>query len=645
MRSVSWLEALGVLAATLVLSGCPGEKSDPQPQSAAPRVESTGVVTDGVNLGQQFIVAKGEKGLARETNTDSQGAFALNMSELSAPYLFSNTVSPGADPSLVALTSVNTRIGPTNVTPLTTLLTAQLFGVTPATVYQTFDTTLDRSGISEDAIRIAQADLTAYLQEVVGIQVKSGIGSFIDSSFKTNVGDPMYDTILALNEKIAADGTTLKALGEKVALGAQACLTEKIQVSIGGQQKKFCPIAKSDVPEEADTAILDYKFRDISNALLLVKVRDDTVLSVDFTTAAGVTYSCSGAACAGVSLGAQAADESRPIVFGSLALTGSGGGALLDGTLVGPPPSIELPVLPCTDNRYFVIFSNHSVLGDCIRSNDPFQYGASIGSAGPHGQVGIRFDGQGSDTGAIEIKVDRTTHAPIYVYFSKRNPDTGVLERFLCQLAACNGVTWGEGRPDNSRGFPVELRTITLDNTLLAGVDDNGNPTGASAVVRLSGLGLFDPNSADPPAPQYPTLADCDPAADTVSVLGPTGEFNICLPQNDAANGAFWRVLYDDGAGNIQLNFSNLEGDQVVVDLANGALTDAYVFLNSTFEYFNCTADCAGVGVSGPDVNGEYTVSFANTVLHIVNNNPAGPPIPDNRTLTLTSGDLIMPPP
>ncbi len=133
------------------------------------------------------------------------------------------------------------------------------------------------------------------------MQVKSGITSFTRSSFKTDVGDPMYDSILALNAKMATNGTTLKTVAARIATGAQACLTEKIQISIGGQQKKFCPISKSDVPEEADTSILDYKFIDVANAVLLVKVRENTVLSVDFTTGAGVTYSCVGAACAGVS--------------------------------------------------------------------------------------------------------------------------------------------------------------------------------------------------------------------------------------------------------------------------------------------------------------------------------------------------------
>ncbi len=194
-------------------------------------------------------------------------------------------------------------------------------GTAPINAFQTYNGTLAKDQITDENIRRAQADVTTFLQDALGVQVKSGTASFGDSTYNTSVGDPMYDTILALNAKIAADGTTLKDVADRVALGAQACLTEQIQISIGGQQKKFCPVAKSDVPEEADTSILDYKFRDVANAVLLVKVRDDTVLSVDFTTAANVTYSCVSTACAGASLGPVASDESRPLVFGSLALT------------------------------------------------------------------------------------------------------------------------------------------------------------------------------------------------------------------------------------------------------------------------------------------------------------------------------------
>jgi len=646
MRSVFWLKAIGVLSAALVLTGCPGEKSDPQPQQAAPRTESTGMLTDGVALRVQPIVVKGTTGLTRSTSTASNGTFTVNMSELSGPYLFANSQSPAGNPDLIFLTSVTTRLGATNVTPLTTLLTAQVLGVTPLNAFQTYNTTLAKGQITEANLTAAQADLTTFLQDALGIQVKSGTSSFVTASFNTNVGDPMYDTILALAAKITGDGTTLGAVAERVAIGAQACLTEKIQVSIGGQQKKFCPVSKSNVPEEQDTTILDYKFRDITGAVLLIKVRDNSVLSADFTTAGNVTYSCTGAACGGVSLGAKAAGDSRAIVFGSLALTANGSGALLQGTFIGPPPSIELPILPCTDNRYFAIFSNNSALGDCIQPDDPFQFGATVGNTKGHGRLGISFNGQADDTGRVEIVVDRATFAPSYVYFTRQDPETGETSRYVCRVAECKGVTWGAARPESAGGFALELRTITLDNTMLQGIDANGNPTPESVTLRLSGLGMFIANDPDPPEepePTYPPLTDCDPAADTISVTGPSGEFNLCAPQNDPDNGVFWRIPYDLGDGYFQLFFSNETGDSFGVTTLNGELFDAYVSLSNGLT-FNCTAPgCSGITVSGPDADGQYTLSFSGTVMRLVDFS-GDPPTPNRPTLTLTSGDLVMPP-
>jgi hypothetical protein len=402
------------------------------------------------------------------------------------------------------------------------------------------------------------------------------------------------------------------------------------------------------VPEEADTTILDYEFRDVAGAVLFVKVQNDAILSVDFTTAANATYSCSGTACAGVTLGAKAADDSRPIVFANLALPGSGGNASIQGTLAVPPVSIELPILPCTDNRYFAIFSNNSALGDCIDPDDPFQFGATVGNVKGHNKIGIDFDGQEADTGRIQIVVNRTTLQPIYVYYVIRDPDTSeIVGRYVCRDADCKGLTWGAARPESAGGFKLELRTITLDNTMLGGIDAEGNPTDESVILRVSGLGLFiadDPDPPEEPEPEYPTLADCDPAADTISVTGPTGEFNLCAPQNDVDNGLYWRMPYDLGDGLFQLFFSNEVGDSFGVTTLNGEIFDAYVALSNGLT-FNCQAEkCVGTTVTGPDADGNYTLSFSNTVLRLVDNS-GGPPIPDRPTITLMSGDLVMPPP
>ncbi len=82
------------------------------------------------------------------------------------------------------------RVWYVNVTPLTTLLTAQLFGVDPVNAYTNFGApgnNLVRQ-VGDAAIRQAQADLTLYLQDVLGIQVKSGTTSFVDGTFTPTAG-------------------------------------------------------------------------------------------------------------------------------------------------------------------------------------------------------------------------------------------------------------------------------------------------------------------------------------------------------------------------------------------------------------------------------------------------------------------------
>jgi hypothetical protein len=633
MRSAFWFKSIAVLAGMLVLAGCPGEKSDPQPQEAAPRVESTGIVDDGVSLRKQDIVGKGASGATRRTDTDASGAFVLNMAGLTGPYLFSNTLSTG-NPELIFLLGLQTRVGHTNVTPLTTLLVSQLLGVTPVNAFQTYNTTLPKDRITGENIKTAQADLTAYLQDALGVQVRSGDASFIDSPFEPNVGDPMYDTILALNAKIAADGTSLSAVAERIATGAQACLTEQLQITIDGQTRKFCPVARSDIPEEADTTILDYTFRDIANAMLLVKARGDTVLSVYYTTPANVTYSCSAAACAGVSLGTVAADESRPIVFGSLALTGSGSGALLAGTLTGPPPSIELPVLPCADNRFFLIVSNNSAVGDCVRPEDPFQLGASVGGPQTVGRDSVNVSGQ--SFGSFSIVVDSVSpeHPAVSVYYRDSDPETSESRyRFLCRFAECNGLTWGSAEPVTTSGFPLETRKISLDKTMMVGINDDGTPNGLTATLSYSGVAVFQQNYSF----SYPPLMDCDPTADTVSVGAFNGEFNLCLPA-----AADWRSQFDQGNGFVQIALYDDVFNQVVsISLLNGGLDRLSIQPPGIGETYSCTTDCAGVTVNGPDADGQYVVSFSRTVVH----RDEAFPLPSDRTLTLTSGDIVIPPP
>jgi hypothetical protein len=639
MRAMPDSKVLAVLALTALLAGCPGEKSDPQPQSVTPRTEAAGLVTDGVALRSQSMNVLGSGGPARTVRASSAGTYSVSMTELSPPYLFTNTLSGGDNPDLTTLIAVTPHIGNTNVTPLTTLLTAQLLGVSPQTVIGSFVTgaNIAKDRITEAGLRDAQVELTAFLQDSLGVQVTSGTASFNDATFNPAPGDAMFDTILALNAKMAADGTTLEAVAERIATGVHACDVEQALLTINGAQKKFCPITKGAVPEEADTSILDYTFRNIADEILVVKARDKAILSIEFTSATQVTYSCEGAACTSASLGPIADDESQPMTFASTPLTSGGGGsALLTGTLVGPPPSIELPTLPCSENRYFLILSNHSVVAECIPPGDPFNLGGNFSTQGgpdrenvSFGKVGMQFDTDAAGN------ISTTS-----IYFQDRDPDTNeIRNRLLCRFTACNGVVYGEPTltPTNF-GFSVEIRTITLTNTLLTGLDENGVEDGTSGSIRGSFVLLRLPGSNV----AYPVLAECDPAADTITATTfKVTEFNVCIPPNDAPNFSFYRQWSDLGDGFVELDLKDENFNQVVrTFLKDGVLDQVVVQVSATQETYTCSTDCAGVTVTGPDVNGDRTLMFSNTVLR----HDEAIPLPSDRTLTLTSGAITLAP-
>lgn len=637
-----------LVAGVLALGACSGEESDPQPQSPALRTEATGIITDGVALRAQSVAGKGAEGLTRTSNSTSSGTYTLTLTELKGPYIFANTLVPGGDPGLIVLTTVSTGAGVTNLTPLTTLLTAQLLGTDPGNAFATFtsSTTVPKEKITDAGIQAAQAELTAFLQDVLGVQVKSGTASFVTSSFNAAPGDAMFDTMLALNAKLAADGTTLKALGSRIATGVQACNAEQVQVTVNGQKKKFCPVNKGAVPEEADPSIVDYVFRSVADEVLAVKARDTTVLTVGFTASNGVTtYSCAGAACTSLTVSAKAGDDTRSIAFTSTPLAGGGGSVLIDGTLVGPPPSITLPTLPCTDNRYFLILSTNTVIADCISPDDPFQIGGTFANASGPGRESVSFantDDPLPTHPGVSVVIDTSTPEPtvVSVYFKEIDPDTfEIHNRYLCRLAACNGATVGPATTTMAPGVLTEIRTVTFNNTLLTGLDGDGAPTGATGSFRGSFVLLRVPSFGV----SYPDLMDCDPLVDTVSVTTYNGgEFNLCMPPNDPNIPFFlYRQTFDLGNGEFNIVMSNDFSDQIFVNLQANALSEVRVQISGSGEQFRCTTDCAGVTVSDPDGAGERTISFSNAVLHHIETYP----LAGDRTVTLTSGDLVVPPP
>ncbi len=582
-------------------------------------------------------------GPTRAATTDAGGKYTLSMTDLTGPYFFSNNTSTSANPQFAFMTAPATRIGVVNVTPLTTLLTAQLFGQEPASVFVNFGNNSPLANqISDATVQAAQAEVIRYLQDALGVQVKSGTADFVTATFSASAGDSMFDTIQALNAKLAATNTTLEALSARVALGSRACQTESIQITIDGVKKPFCPVVKGAVPQETDITIIDYQFKNIAEDTLTVRVQGNLVLGASFTTVGGRVFQCADTACGSITLGTPAADLSREIDFASATLAGANGSssALADGKFVGPTPSLTLPLLPCTDNRFYVIFDNHDVVADCvIDNNNPTPIPGTFGTGTGPGRESYGFSNSGPSQapGAprIRIALDTSTPEPkiVSVFFQDRVPGTSqVRSRFVCQFAACNGVTIGPATPNNTAGFPAETFTLTLNDTVLTGVNEDGSPTQTTVSVRGSFFAIRMLGSVN----EYPPLAPCDPSSDALNFKTPDAEFNLCIP---IAQDYVWSN--DLGDGRTQVNIADdmfMHTMFVIIDNSDNSVQEMYVSLGGSIgESFRCSSDCAGIVVTAPNGAGERTITFTNAVLHKEEDFP----LPSDRTITLNSPPLL----
>lgn len=628
LKSASVIGALSLL----LLAACGG--GGPPDQSQAPRNELTGMMTDGAGGDQRTATANGAAGIPRN-GIARNGLYTLGLSQLTAPYILINTPSPFGDPGFVVMTSLATKSGRANITPLTTLLTSQLLGLDPANAYLSFtETSTPTHLITEANIDAAQAQVTAFLRDVYGVPVHSGTASFIESAFNPVAGDPMFDTILALNAKLVQKGTTLGALATQIANVSRACRAERIGITIGGSETDFCPRLKKVSPNAGDGTILDYVFTTIANDVLTVQVRVNNVVGVTYA-GGGNTYSCAASACGNVVLGTPAPDQSRAITFASTALTGSAGSVALSGTLLG---GNFPPLLNCLDNRFFVTLPDTSIVADCVDTDtNPIIFPGTISEAAGFNRDRYRIRNDGTtpepqlpSSPEVEVVLDSNSSV-VSIWYKDRDPNNGVIANsFVCQLSTCNGVTLGPITVRDAQGFSFPVRTITMTNTQLSGLNANGTPTGTTAKLDASFTAIY---YRDPPG-SYPQSAACDPGTVAIAMVAPGAAFNTCFTEP--------LLIEDLGGGETKIFFQDFN-TQVEIDLRllNGAPASVNVYISGSAETFACSTDCVGIAVSPPDANGAVTVTFNNTLLHQLQSFP----LPGSRTLTLTGGPIVASPP
>jgi hypothetical protein len=629
------------LSLALLLAACGSDGPPEQTKEEAPSLSGTATYDSRVTVLE--VTGKGFTGPSRTaSNSSGTNQYNISLLELGAPYALR---WHGADTNdqFVALYSVSTGPGHANITPLTTLLIAQLLGQNPTDAFLAFGAAsgMQASAVTDAKLQEAQAKLIAYLQDVFGMQVRAGLGSFITTPFNTAAGDPIFDTITALNAKLVADGITLATLGERIATLSRLCIEEKIQVTIGSQQNEFCPASKSATPEESDSSILDYVFTSPTNDTLTIKLQNEAVLSGEYVSAAGDIYTCDGAACNGVAFGTPATDLTRSITFTLTQLNGGAGSVVLSGSLMGAIPGVALPILPCDNNRFFVILEDRTVYADCADVNDFFSLGG-ISNFTEHGEVPSRAPYRLSSSGTtypdrpvVELVMD-ANDSVVSAAFLTFDADGFADKSYYCERSGCNGIGLGPVTvytdildPDH----PVETRPVTFDNTLLAGLLPDGTPTDTTATLKGSFTIVYYHNVDDPNA--FPPQSGCNPGVDTIAMTVMSGEFNFCSNPVDRGT-----ALHPDGTTITLALLDELDSTRIGLHLTADGELISVTHDSSVSSRFICTTNCVGVEVSQPDTNGERTVTFTNAALY----EEQSYPLPGERTAILNSGPIVFPP-
>ncbi|MEJ0098452.1 MAG: hypothetical protein WDO12_01360 [Pseudomonadota bacterium] len=603
----------------LILAGC-GENAPPD-QSPLPRVEMTGIATGGPATGANEFVpevsAKGSAGRPRTAlNGNGSRSYAVSLTDLTGPYALTARVQ-GADGDAREY-SVALAQGFANITPLTTLLVAQLYGQDPAAMFQTFGPGgADPARITAANLQQARSKLVMYLHDELAIDVPENLGDFISSPFQAAAGDPMFDTITALSTRLDSLDSSLPELAGQVAQAARLCLVEQVTVTSGSTSSDFCPQSKSATPADEDSTHLDYLFTDRHGNTLAVTVDGDTVTSATYE-AAGKSYGCAGSACHAITLDATAADLTRPMHFNNLGLTGTSGVVQINGLLTGAIPGVVLPVLPCDANNYFMVFADRSVVGICA---NPDIYGlgmtALLGNQQGVAPSRVQYDFDSLDANPNRPRLSVLTDANdalLALQFIDYDEDTYTPRRtFACKLADCNGVTLGPVTVNTDilgSDPPILIRTITLQNTALKGYDQDGNETGETATLTASlNTADFDWVAAffNPPI-EYPPAGSCPSQYQTIVATADSTDVELCLTQGGPA------LVQTNG--DVVLAAGNSETDSLRVVLRAGIVIQAVISIHNQPIGFVCRNDCAGINVSAPDTNGLRTLHFDSALLH-----------------------------
>jgi hypothetical protein len=613
------------LALALVACGGGGPAAEP---AVEPTPSLSGVATDALTTQDALdVTVKGSSGLARTASTILSGTqFDVTLAELTGPYLVQAERQDGS-----FLLAAATGAGTVNLTPLTTLVVAQLLADDPASQFEALGFTGGVAPFTEAQLADAQTAVAYHLYRRLQLDWR-GSSSFTTTPFSPVAGDPAYDRLRALNAALVAQSQDIASLVSEVALQAGRCQATQLSLTLDGTAHAFCPQTSTTQRDDLDRSVLRHQFTDLLGDTLTVQVRGDSLVSVQLE-AEGQVLGCDGAACSGLTLGAEDADGNRPLHFAGLPLTGEvGHTAQLSGELLAVALGITLPPLPCLDNLVYQIPDAGPVTGFCAEFTGD--------TRGVQRQAYNLADLAGAAPYELEVVASAETVVSVTLYETRRS---GARAAYRCSGTACVGVSIGAADSAGQR------RVSLLDTPLLA-LKRDGSASGDPGMQVRATLTVVDETRdfstycgagfgvlMARPSDEAADISLCQLTQSFEEEAGWEGMSGVST-QTATRQTYFLTTLQGEykGAG----DFSGGVADSLQLSLVRGELRELTV-LRRDGQTFRCSrrTGCTGVSLSAPNGLGEVTVSFAGTVL---GERDTGD-IPGDRTLTLNGSFVVTP--
>ena len=610
------------------LAGC-GGGGGPEAVPASPLPPSLrGEATDALSPAPTNVevTAKGSSGLSRTSASLLSGTrFDVSLQELSGPYLLASARTDGAFVYALAL-----QEGTANLTPLTTLVVAQLLGQDPDDYFEALGHNGGVPAFTAGQLALAQSQVEYHLHRRLGLDWR-GSASFTTTPFEAVAGDPHFERLRLLQTTLAGQGRTLSALVDEIRLQAQRCTGLRLTVQGPVESHAFCPQTSGTALDPTDGGVRLHEFTDLYGDQLLVRLRGDSVVSARFTFE-GVSHDCSGAGCGGLLPGAFDGAGERPLQFDALALLAADGQRLeLSGTLTAAALGQVFPPLACEDNRAYLIPPSGEILGFC----DSDVIGRASGRAR---QVHTLAD----EAGTVASRIDVTVQGETLISVSLWQLDGGT-ERVThrCLGAACTGVTVSAAQADG-------LRRVSLQDTPLPAVDASGMPSGEPLRWVRAQYQVEDETY------EYGTYCGFD-NGEVRGVFSDEAEgLRVCVPTAEFSDETgFYDLVGRTSGGGGELgyyvismegryrrgNFNGGIADRLVVQTLGGQVQSVQFFRRDG-QRFGCeAAGCAGVTVSSGDGSQASRIRFADTrLVEITRGGLAG-----DRSLLLSRGFDVPP--